>query len=75
MSWNEEKAGLLVNVGPQDPEQADRADKVFLNRSLTRSPSVIQAESKRTLGWVGGVFAAVSLAQFSTNIFQRVGRY
>lgn len=31
--------------------------------------------SRRILGWLGGVFASVALGQLSTNAFLRVGEY
>ncbi len=71
MSCNTNDEEEVLLLGQEDPDNT----RVFLNRSLTRTPAIIQAEGKRTLGWIGGVFAAVSLAQLSTNIFQRVDGY
>ena len=47
-----------------------------LTKSLSQSytgkkydPLAAPPSAKRNLGWIGGVFAAVALAQFSTNLF------
>ena len=51
-------------------------ERVFhLNRTLS-APGYPDDESgspARYLGMIGGVFAPVALAQFSTNVFERVG--
>ena len=51
---------------------------VDLNRSLSQAAppdgSNPPPVNRRSLGWLGGVFAAVALAQFSTNLFLRVGK-
>ena len=53
-----------------------------LTRSISPShdgqkydPLATPPAAKRNLGLLGGVFAAVALAQFSTNLFLRVGEW
>ena len=69
----------LLNASSTQSSTVDAADdnnEIYdLNRSLSRSPSALWKDSRRSLDWIGGVFATVALAQLSTNLFQRVGEY
>ena len=65
-----------------DKESVYYSSYVFdLTRSLSKpggdigyDPLAPPSSERRNLGWLGGVFAAVALAQFSTNLFLRVGK-
>ena len=75
--------GSFVNTDEKRPLVAKFFD---LTRSLSTSnwddPAGGEGEGgggpgreRRTLGWLGGVFASVALGQLSTNAFLRVGKY